>query len=188
MRLAAATSALGLGSSLPHLQRDRARHSSQRRNAYCCNGDASGRKVASCGATLHHATCCKSIPVAYITNARAIAPALWAPAMQCTCAAEHRAPPLSRSTSVAAMPQSRTSTGWPAAASPPIQRHCCSKNLRRSESTSANGSRRRRRACVQSRCRCGRGEPSPGADVAGVSPEQVSQGCASGLSSANHGS
>ena len=55
MRLAAATSALGLGSSLPHLQRDRARHSSQRRNAYCCNGDASGLKVASCGATLHHA-------------------------------------------------------------------------------------------------------------------------------------
>ena len=118
--------------------------------------------VASCGATLHHATCCKSIPVAYITNARAIAPALWAPAMQCTCAAEHSAPPLSRSTSVAAMPQSRTSTGWPAAVSPPIQRHCCSRNLRRSESTGANGSRR-----------C-----SPGADVAGVStvPVQMWQG------------
>jgi hypothetical protein len=28
-------------------------------------------------------------------------------------------------------------------------------------------------ACVKSRCRCGRGEPSPGADVAGVSPVPV---------------
>jgi hypothetical protein len=28
-------------------------------------------------------------------------------------------------------------------------------------------------ACMQSRCRCGGGEPSPGADVAGVSPVLV---------------
>ena len=32
---------------------------------------------------------------------------------------------------------------------------------------------RARHWCAQSRCRCGRGEPSPGADVAGVSPVLV---------------